>query len=144
MPSPRALRLRSNRLPPSAQDPPPTNCTISSRSPSLSDVESHTPRATISRFSSTATRSALRPSCCNSEESEDTVWQVTQKDGDDATLTLLERTTIVGQQARLVGLVAKLPAGYKFFPLIPKDVAKDLKAKVDEVKVRVPRPKAGG
>ena len=34
--------------------------------------------------------------------------------------------------------------GYKFFPLIPKDVARELKDKVDEVKVRVPRPKTGG
>jgi endonuclease G len=31
--------------------------------------------------------------------------------------------------------------GYKFFPSIPDDVARELREKVDEVKIRTPRPK---
>jgi hypothetical protein len=51
------------------------------------------------------------------EESDDVTWQVTQKGGDETTLTLLERTTIDGQAAQLVGLVAKVPVGFKLFPV---------------------------
>ena len=43
--------------------PPPTKCTISNRSPSCSGVSGHRARATISRLSSTATRSPCIPRC---------------------------------------------------------------------------------
>jgi hypothetical protein len=51
------------------------------------------------------------------EESDDLVWQVKQKDGDDSSLTLLESATIDGGTAKLLGLVGRVPAGYKLFPL---------------------------
>src|SRR5450759_1617895 len=57
----------------SASYPPPTKCTISRRSPSLSGVSDHWARETISRLSSTATRSPFIPSrsisCANDRES---------------------------------------------------------------------------
>jgi endonuclease G len=31
--------------------------------------------------------------------------------------------------------------GFKFWPTLPEDLSRDLKAKTDEVKVRTPRPK---
>ena len=34
--------------------------------------------------------------------------------------------------------------GYRFFPAVPAEVAAALKGRVDEVEVRVPRPRAGG
>jgi endonuclease G, mitochondrial len=34
--------------------------------------------------------------------------------------------------------------GYKFFPNLPGELAAALKRRVDEVEVRVPRPRAGG
>jgi hypothetical protein len=43
---------------------------------------------------------------------------VVQKDGDESMLTLLEKTTLDGQSAQLVGLVGKMPAGYKLFPVL--------------------------
>jgi endonuclease G len=42
-----------------------------------------------------------------------------------------------------VRAVEKL-TGYKFFPAVPDEVAAALKERVDEVEVRVPRPRAGG
>jgi hypothetical protein len=53
----------------------------------------------------------------SSGDSDDIVWQVTQKDGDDASLTLLDSLPVEGGAARLVGLVGRVPAGYKLFPL---------------------------
>lgn len=50
------------------------------------------------------------------EDSDDVVWQVVQKD-DDSTLTLLQSTMIDGQTATLVGLLGKVPVGYKLFPV---------------------------
>jgi hypothetical protein len=50
------------------------------------------------------------------DDSDDVVWQVVQKDGDDSSLTLLETMTVDGGSARLVGLVGREPAGYKLFP----------------------------
>ncbi|HEY7310855.1 MAG TPA: hypothetical protein VH643_15940 [Gemmataceae bacterium] len=44
------------------------------------------------------------------------VWQVTLKDGGDETLTLLETIPHEGKQARLLGLVGRVPVGYKLFP----------------------------
>ena len=43
-------------------------------------------------------------------------WQVTLKDGNDETLTLLETATFDGKQAKLLGLVGRVPVGYKLFP----------------------------
>lgn len=51
------------------------------------------------------------------EETKDTVWQVVDKDGDDSSLTLLETMTIGTKTATLVGLIGKVPVGYKFFSL---------------------------
>jgi hypothetical protein len=62
--------------------------------------------------------SKIKKIAASGEDSNDTVWQVVQKDGDDSTLTLLEMGTIDGQQAQLVGLVGKVPAGHKLFPVI--------------------------
>jgi hypothetical protein len=53
----------------------------------------------------------------SSEDSDDTVWRVVQKDGDDSTLTLLPSATLDGQAATLAGLVGRVPAGYKLFPV---------------------------
>jgi hypothetical protein len=44
-------------------------------------------------------------------------WQVTLKDGGDETLTLLETIPFEGKPARLLGLVGRVPAGYKLFPV---------------------------
>ncbi len=51
------------------------------------------------------------------EDSDDIVWQVAQKDGEDASLTLLESLPVAGGSARLVGLVGRAPAGWKLFPV---------------------------
>jgi hypothetical protein len=51
------------------------------------------------------------------EDPDETAWQVVQKDGDDSTFTLLPFTTIDEKRATLAGLVGKVPAGYKLFPI---------------------------
>ena len=50
-------------------------------------------------------------------DEDDIVWQVTPRNGEESTLTLLTTTKIDGQDAELLGLVAKVPIGYKLFPL---------------------------
>lgn len=52
-----------------------------------------------------------------SEESDDVVWQVVLKDGDDSTLTLLTTVQMEGQSGTLIGLLGKVPAGYKLIPV---------------------------
>jgi hypothetical protein len=52
-----------------------------------------------------------------SDDSEDVSWQVTRAGSEDSTLTLLERGTLDGQPAQLLGLVGKVPVGFKFFPV---------------------------
>jgi hypothetical protein len=47
----------------------------------------------------------------------DPSWQVTMKAGGDETLTLLHNISYEGGQASLVGLVGRVPAGYKLFPV---------------------------
>lgn len=47
---------------------------------------------------------------------ESDAWQLTLKDGGDETLTLLETIPYEGKQARLLGLVGRVPAGFKLFP----------------------------
>jgi hypothetical protein len=51
------------------------------------------------------------------EDSEETVWNVTPKDGEAGTLTLLTAGTIEEQSAVLVGLVGRVPYGYRLFPV---------------------------
>jgi hypothetical protein len=51
------------------------------------------------------------------EESDDTVWQVMQKDGEESTLTLLPAITVDGHKGTLAGFVGRIPAGYKLFPI---------------------------
>jgi hypothetical protein len=43
--------------------------------------------------------------------------QVSLADGSEETLTLLKTATLDGKQATLIGLVGKIPAGYKLFPV---------------------------
>jgi hypothetical protein len=53
---------------------------------------------------------------------------VTPKKGDDETLPLLKAPKIDGKDATLVGFVARVPAGYKFFPAyLIKEVEFDVK-----------------
>jgi hypothetical protein len=47
----------------------------------------------------------------------DPSWQVTMKAGGDETLTLLPKIPLEGGQASLVGMVGRVPAGYKLFPV---------------------------
>ncbi len=51
------------------------------------------------------------------EGDEDSVWRVIQKEGEDDTLSLLTATTLDGQKATLVGLVGRVPFGYKLIPI---------------------------
>jgi hypothetical protein len=62
------VKVSCHPQPPSKMhlDPPPTKCTISSRSPSARSVRAHWSRGTISRFNSTATRSVFIPSSSTS------------------------------------------------------------------------------
>jgi hypothetical protein len=50
-------------------------------------------------------------------EEGEPAWQVALKDGSDETLTLLQTVTLDGQEARLEGLLSKVPAGFKLFPV---------------------------
>jgi hypothetical protein len=43
-------------------------------------------------------------------------WRVTLKDGNDETLTLLETATFDGKPAKLLGLLGRVPVGYKLIP----------------------------
>jgi hypothetical protein len=43
-------------------------------------------------------------------------WQVALKDGGEETLTLRETIPYEGKEARLLGFVGRIPAGYKLFP----------------------------
>src|SRR5205823_2253643 len=48
---------------------------------------------------------------------DETSWQVVMNDGEDQTLTLLQAVTPEGKRAELEGLVGRVPAGYKLFPI---------------------------
>ncbi len=50
-------------------------------------------------------------------EGQEKVWQVTLKDGTEETLTLLRAVTLDGKPAEVVGLLGRVPAGYKLFPI---------------------------
>jgi hypothetical protein len=51
-------------------------------------------------------------------EDMDGAWQVHLKEGGDQTLTLLRVIQLDGQDAQLVGLLGRVPAGYKLFPVL--------------------------
>jgi hypothetical protein len=51
------------------------------------------------------------------EGDEASALTVTLKDGEEQTLTLLTEVMLDGKQARLEGLLGKVPAGYKLFPI---------------------------
>jgi hypothetical protein len=59
----------------------------------------------------------VRSIAVSSDKDADAVWQVVQKDGEEASLTPVGTLPIDGQTGTLVGLVGKVPAGYKLFPL---------------------------
>lgn len=48
---------------------------------------------------------------------QDIVWQLTLKDGNEETLTLLKSVMLDGKPAELEGLLGQVPAGYKLFPV---------------------------
>jgi hypothetical protein len=50
-------------------------------------------------------------------ETQDTVWQMTLKDGGEDSLSLHRTVTLDGKHAHLEGLVGKVPAGFKLFPI---------------------------
>ncbi len=50
------------------------------------------------------------------DSEDEPAWTVTDKDGEQ-TLTPLLKTTIDGKPAELVGLLGRVPAGYKLFPV---------------------------
>lgn len=50
-------------------------------------------------------------------DGDDKVWQITLKDGNDETLTLLQTIQHEGKELVLEGMLGKVPAGYKLFPL---------------------------
>jgi hypothetical protein len=65
----------------------------------------------------------------------DLSWEVVLKAGDDETLTLLTQVMLDGQMAHLEGLVGRVPAGYRTFPLhLLQEVEFDLKKDEGEVK----------
>jgi hypothetical protein len=81
------------------------------------------------------------------EEGKDVKWQVTPKSGDESTYTLIESPTLEGGETKLLGLLGKIPAGYRRFPVksisavyfdaeaAPKEApkaAKDKEKKCDE------------
>jgi hypothetical protein len=51
------------------------------------------------------------------QANEEGGWQVSLKAGGDETLTLLEAIPFEGKSARLLGLVGRVPVGYKLFPV---------------------------
>ena len=51
------------------------------------------------------------------DKDADAVWRVVQKDGEETSLTPVGTLTVDGRTATLLGLVGKVPAGYKLFPL---------------------------
>lgn len=50
-------------------------------------------------------------------EDDEITWRVVPKEGEERLLTLLDKATIDGQPAELLGFVGKVPVGYKLFPL---------------------------
>jgi hypothetical protein len=52
-----------------------------------------------------------------SKEADGLEWGVTLKDGEEETLTLLPKGMIDGKEAVLEGLLGRVPAGFKLFPM---------------------------
>jgi hypothetical protein len=50
-------------------------------------------------------------------DEEESAWLVVLKDGGEETLTLLRTAALDGKEAQLVGLLGRVPAGYKLFPM---------------------------
>jgi hypothetical protein len=50
-------------------------------------------------------------------DDEEKGWQVILKDGNDENLSLLRTVKLDDKKAELIGLVGRVPAGYKLFPL---------------------------
>jgi hypothetical protein len=50
-------------------------------------------------------------------DDEEKGWQVVLKDGNDENLSLLRDVTLGDRPAKLIGILARVPAGYKLFPL---------------------------
>ena len=69
------------------------------------------------------------------------VWQVTLKTGDEETLTLLTRVELDGKPAQLEALIARVPAGYKLFPIDNAQLLHEIEfdVKKDEGEVK-PKP----
>ncbi len=72
----------------------------------------------------------------NDKDPSEIEWQVTLKDGQEVTLTILANVMLDGEKAVLEGLVARVPAGYKFF--YPHTIGE---IQFDEVKDE-PKPEA--
>jgi len=51
------------------------------------------------------------------KEADGLEWGVTLKDGEEETLTLLPKGMIDDKEAVLEGLLGRVPAGYKLFPM---------------------------
>jgi hypothetical protein len=51
-------------------------------------------------------------------EDDSGAWQIQLKNGGDETLTLLRIITLEGKDAQLEGLLGRVPAGYKLFPVL--------------------------
>jgi hypothetical protein len=57
----------------------------------------------------------LKPA--DSDQENGKSWHVTPKEGDEETLSLLTTVPLDGRAADLEGLLGRVPAGYKLFPL---------------------------
>jgi hypothetical protein len=65
----------------------------------------------------------------------DLSWEVVLKAGDDETLTLLTEVMLDGKPAQLEGLIGRVPAGYRTFPLhLLQEVEFDVKKDEGEAK----------
>jgi hypothetical protein len=51
-----------------------------------------------------------------SGEADDLTWHVSTKDGEEQTLTLLEKMPLDNKPAQLEGLLGRVPVGFKLFP----------------------------
>jgi hypothetical protein len=59
----------------------------------------------------------LKSITAGDDEGDEPVWRVVPKEGDESTLTLLTAATIDGEKATLLGLVGRVPFGYKLIPI---------------------------
>jgi hypothetical protein len=59
----------------------------------------------------------IRQIVATGEDSEDLIWQVLPKSGEESTLTLLLQAKLDNQDASLVGLLGQINVGWKLFPV---------------------------